>query len=1567
MASPNSPRNNSPDAAARLVEEHEVAVYSFLRTRVGSAALARALCLDVLVAVGGRGGLPSDAATLRGQVIEQAEKQLREHSAGQCGVSTIWRQACLAVDKKRGRVQKLKEHEAQRLLADLPPSQRQALQFCYGAGLSHQEIGQRMRRSATAVRSLLDQAREQFFRFGEHLPQGLPRRAAQNELTDQDLQQLNALLRRADVNGAALEELAAALDLEAFLWRANSRSRLSSMLILKRIRRRRWAPAAVLAVAACIVLIAGLYWVVRPNQKESAVLPAAKQPLKKKAASLKKRASPGQEKIASGNQPAPPASAPRLETRPEQTSSAEAGAVLPSKTEDASKELTATDPWSAVLRNETPPAFLDVCFNDFFQKGGNPTRAELMKWLAPAADADGVITETRRRYGRTSLIRGVFRIKAPWRQDTGFRFAIAANGVFQIHAFQGETGLSLVQYERNGVTWAAYKTRRAKAASQPSSRVLAATDGGRANRTGALGGGPYELRWRQGRLVLSRGDVVVLTAPMERPPEDVYLAGQATVAGLELIKTADFPLLENSPEPKSVDIAASPAWQKHLPDDARWQTPQPGVWKLERPAAGANAWVCAPLGQTGPYEVVLAVSHFTAGGGVCLGASSAEPQLLIRFQENDRGGGLGAAIVSPRDRRLHQTFPLTEKAPAPLVGGRAWLRLVFACGVMKCWLGVDGRHWAELGTAKISGRIGWIGLHCSQGKSGCGIQLDQLTLRELPNLNRLAGKDAREKASRVEADDLPRWKRQVLAQRPAEIDEAQWLRASILASLSGGCESRLGHALLDALLDSTPRSLAAEQRLKVLAEAALLTNFNQRGQLQALLDRYHRVGRSVLDAGQPKPFSFIRHALMTTPLLTRRVVLLGGEDLMRAELLASAAAGEWEDVSGSSREFRFFHLEERVAIQPWAEAAALRELGARREQNKPAKKSEKRFPERWRHPGNIQIDRRAYDIAADLDSLLASKSVSAAARRIAALDFSRPLGLAPRGEGLFVSPLVLTPSLLRSNESLRKAFQREAADVALLQVRQAMQDSDARRLNDLAAQFESTPAAKRAHRWLGDHALSRGAFAQARAHYRNALPRNTAAGVAASGSDDLLARLQLANAYLEAAPPSDGAKVAATFTAPVRFGGKQFSQQQFDAIAEQVRRRTFPRLAKTEPIPLTRKTIFAARRFTLQSLGPLALAAPRTEANQPRLPAAPLLGVSRVFNQTGSGALLSSPYGVAAFDIQNNRLAWSDQTFAASGEKAAENLLTAAPAVSGSAVFIRRQGRQGVLLVAYEMASGNIAWVSESSPDHQLVSDPVVVENQVIGVTAKSAAADGVELFATHWDRDSGAIVAQHKLLDLRAAPLRRLAAGLVRTPGGFLAAVGGCLIGWETEGRLLWVRRQFMAPPEDAESWRRGVAIVPYSGARGSEHFMVSQPGSPEICCVHQNTGALLWRRVFPELSAAPSKLGQTLLVRERFSIHALNQNTGGALWRRRVAERAVVLLAPAWSAVAILTNTGEETTRLEWFDANSGASQRVAAVAGSDGAHLQTLFTLSGRLFGVQASGKNAGLLELVALQVD
>ncbi len=1565
MASPNSPRNNSPDAAARLVEEHEVAVYSFLRTRVGSASSARALCLDVLVAVGGRGGLPSDAATLRGQVIEQAEKQLREHSAGQGGVSTIWRQACLAVDKKRGRLPKLQEHEAQRLLADLPPSQRQALQFCYGAGLSHQEIGQRMRRSEAAVRALLDKAREQFIRSSEHLPQGLPRRAAQNELTDQDLQQLNALLRQADASAAAaLEELADALDLEEFLWRANSRSRLSSMLVLKRIRRRRWTPAAVLAVAACIVLVVGLYWVVRPKQDKPIVRAASNQPRNKKAASLKKTASPGQEEIASGNQPAPPPSAPRLETRPEQISSAESGAVSPPKTEDASKELTATDPWSAVLRNETPPAFLDVCFNDFFQKGGNPTRAELMKWLTPAADADGVITETRRRYGRTSLIRGVFRIKAPWRHDAGFRFAIAANGVFQIHAFEGETGLSLVQYERNGVTWAAYKTRRAKAASQPLSGVLAATDEGRANRTGALGGGPYELRWRQGRLVLSRGDVVVLAAPMERPPEDVYLAGQATVAGLELIKTADFPLLEKSPEPKSVEISPAPQWQKHLADGARWRMLKPGVWKLERPAAGANVWACAPLEQAGPYEVVLALSHFTAGGGVCLGASSAEPQLLIRFQENDRGGGLGAAIVSPRDRRLHQTFPLTEKAPAPLVGQRAWLRLVFACGVMKCWLGVDGQHWGELGAAKISGRIGWIGLHCSLGKSGCGIQLDRLALRELPNLKRLVGKDVREKARRVDADDFPQWKRQVLAQRPAEIEETQWLRASILASLSGGCESRLGHALLDALLESTQRRLAAEQRLKVLAEAALLTDFNQRGQLQALLDRYHRVGRGVLEAGQPKPFSFIRHALMTTPLLTRRVVLLGGEDLMRAELLASAAAGEWEDVSGSSRQFRFFHLEERVAIQSWAEAASLRELGARREQNAPAEKSEKRFPERWRHPGNIPIDRRAYDIAADLDSLLASKSVLAAARRIAALDFSRPLGLAPREEGLFVSPLVLTPSLLRSNESLRKAFQREAADVALLQVRQAMQDSDARRLNDLAAQFESTPAAKRAQRWLGDYALSRGAFAQARAHYRSALPRNMATGVPAAGSDDLLARLQLAGAYLEAEPPRDGAPLA--LSAPVRFGGKPFSQQQFDAIAEHVRRRTFPHLEKTEPTPPTRKKRFAARRFRLQSLGPLALAAPKPETNQPRSPAATRLRVTQFFDQTERGALLSSPYGLAAFNIQNNRLVWADQTFAAAGEKSAENLLAATPAVSGSAVFIRRQGRQGVLLAAYEMASGKIAWVSESSPDHQLVSDPVVVENQVIGVTAKSAPADGVELFATHWDRDSGAVVAQHKLLDLRAAPLRRLAAGLVRTPSGFLAAVGGCLIGWETEGRLLWVRRQFMAPPEDAESWRRGVAIVPYSGARGSEHFMVSQPGSPEICCVHQNTGALLWRRVFPELSAAPSKLGQTLLVRERFSIHALNQNTGGALWRRRVAERAIVLLAPAWSAVAIVTNTGEET-RLEWFDANSGASQGVAAVARSDDAHLQTLFTLSGRLFGVRASGKNAGLLELVGLQVD
>ena len=62
--------------------------------------------------------------------------------------------------------------------------------------------------------------------------------------------------------------------------------------------------------------------------------------------------------------------------------------------------------------------------------------------------------------------------------------------------------------------------------------AITATDDDRCRRSEIRFGGPLELRYRDGELILSRGDIVLLAAPLAGPPTDVFLEGRATVQGI---------------------------------------------------------------------------------------------------------------------------------------------------------------------------------------------------------------------------------------------------------------------------------------------------------------------------------------------------------------------------------------------------------------------------------------------------------------------------------------------------------------------------------------------------------------------------------------------------------------------------------------------------------------------------------------------------------------------------------------------------------------------------------------------------------------------------------------------------------------------------------------------------------------------------------------------------------------------------------------------------------------------------------------------------------------------------
>src|SRR5690606_19833722 len=115
--------------------------------------------------------------------------------------------------------------------------------------------------------------------------------------------------------------------------------------------------------------------------------------------------------------------------------------------------------------------------------------------------------------------------------------------------------------------WAAYRGERTENEVQPSHIALIGTDDGRYERTWS---GPVELRYQAGTLILSRGDIRLLTVPFGDPPGEVYFDGRAWFRGIALYRSEPLPSLPENPHPFALRSLkpALMSWQQELPAEA---------------------------------------------------------------------------------------------------------------------------------------------------------------------------------------------------------------------------------------------------------------------------------------------------------------------------------------------------------------------------------------------------------------------------------------------------------------------------------------------------------------------------------------------------------------------------------------------------------------------------------------------------------------------------------------------------------------------------------------------------------------------------------------------------------------------------------------------------------------------------------------------------------------------------------------------------------------------------------------------------------------------------------------
>ncbi|NLF70603.1 MAG: PQQ-binding-like beta-propeller repeat protein [Candidatus Anammoximicrobium sp.] len=1189
-------------------------------------------------------------------------------------------------------------------------------------------------------------------------------------------------------------------------------------------------------------------------------------------------------------------------------------------------------PWQAALdATDAPPAALDVCFGEFDPGLFLPQADDVKKWFEPVAGQRWTVGNLRTKHGEAAAVEGLMRLRMPWRDDVALRLAVEKLSGFRIHFLHGEEGVTLAYYQRDQENcWVAYASRRRQDRARPEETAMAASDEGRAQRTGFVrDGGTFELRWRDGEVTLSRGDIALLRASLAGLPQEVLFEGKAVICGLAAVRSAGFAASED--EATAVSGGASPAqlpWTEKLTGEGRFERSPEGAVTLAADRATGAGWVTAPLPSAGIHEVLLEVDEATPGAGVFLGRQDGGPREVLRFVRN------------PVDKRVHLSLQTDaeaevrvqpiDKTPVPLAPGKAWIRLLYGCGVLRWWTSCDGRHWAqpERAVSSLSGPVTTIGLHYVPRTADCRIRLRRLSFRRLPELSGLADAALLPRAPPLaDAPHAGAWLTRAAESQPPEADVGAWRRTCAIRALGAGCSRTLGTSLLELLLDdAADRGLPTERQLALLNEAALLWDATSDQQfVENLLQRYRDLGLRAQGHRGLRPYSSIRRDLMTVPLVTPHRVQVANDPLIRAELIQLAHGCRWAEVRDFCRLLRYFRQSDICPLTRWAEGSGPPPVVGRRKWQRRATVSND-----WQEPLIEELSKETYNAVAELNALLESAAFDDAARLIASLDGDLFQGVAPhvRDRQLLASLPTAVAMALDAYPEFRAAVQKHYGDTSLLRVRRAVQENRLAAIQLATVQFAGLPAAAEAHRWLGDRALSIGWFDHAMAQYRRAAESADAPTLL-----DLAARHRLAAAML-------GREQGRPATAEIEIGGVQLTPAAFEELVGQVLKRNAPLPAEGAGNSALGQVVPRPSGFAVQ---------PRSKLDGPvgGEPSAEVIPNVRRFDVDWAGRQIavvldrdamyvSNRFQVAAYDANTGARVWQSPLPDGAPMRSQDwGLIRMRPLVTADRVITRLLYGQQPTVVCLDRSHGQLVWSVEFGAHEAPVSDPLWLQGRLAVLTLTRQETGESLLRWTILDPTSGSVVSQTELLRLNDVWWRRSCCEVTRRDDGFVAVLSGVTVCCDASGNLRWIRREMVLPPSNEQPpWVTQSFQPPLSA--GNDLYVL-QPGGCAVSRLDARSGQLAWSRLLVGAQRLLGVAGSRLIVQTDGGLRALAVDNGEPQWQHPLEQSLDAYLCDDTAVLYSCRRPAEDAPgkfrpQLVWVDAATGQSQEQTALRGLD-----------------------------------
>ena len=1010
----------------------------------------------------------------------------------------------------------------------------------------------------------------------------------------------------------------------------------------------------------------------------------------------------------------------------------------------------------------------------------------------------------------------------------------------------GPSAVLLRLYPSFHHAWAAYSVEFGAAAA-PSNAIpleLLATDNGRYRRSG---GGSFALHWSAGQVILSRGNLRLLTAPFAVQPSEVILDGDFR---LQDCRWHAFSAIPEDDEPGTSDeidpfvghpAAVSPVDESttlisdipHVNGDAPRKLAPPGRMRWERGGGeasvsledmpGGGVRLAAPAGRDAAYfaftlpdgalyEAELDIGRATPGTGIFLGDQEGKPFCGLQF---DRAANAGTVWIGFSDARRgsERKNRDPQREIVPVTQGKVRLRLLWGAGTLRWMISPDGVHWSFCGpfAERMDRKPRTLGVFLTS--AGQDRVLELQGIRVIVDRG-WAGWPSPDRLPLVprgiaQAENMERWWQEVRLARPLAVTPLEWIAACAWKTLSENPNIWLAPELLEAywlaLLDS---DLPFVEKLRISRILAGYMNPRDWGVWTRFYEQMEHAAIQAARRGEQNVFSQYAAIMMTAPLWSEWQRSAFSDALFRHELFAC-----------------IYHDEERAAVDLsllplfWAVPG---DDFVSRHLRRLAIGTAARYPQ-FSPPALVghtdfgvptsavaDDDKDAHLFWRELETVLREQAWREAAQRIWTVSASKnPSALFPhpdRGD-LFLSLSCLVRVLEERHPELKEALAGGYGEQSQVLLRESQRRGDERLAVSLTEGLPGLAAAGQAAEWLGDRRAVMGRFAEARSWYEIAV------AYAANESE----RQRIAEKQTRVLGGLDEED-------PIRLGMANLGEAagvHGDSDVGAAPEGSPGRITPLFEIP-------GDRMVRSDSL-------PERDFDWP----VRQLGVAAA----DDWLIIHNQRDVACYRSRDGNLLWEQRLGGDQGNRSVP-LAKMQPVVRGETVFCRRSTSRGPEVAALGILDGQVIW--NVLPLDAAVSDPWFVGRELFVLAAERRGAGHVGLVLVALDPERGTVLKRDALFELRRVWSEDLNLLIRATGGTFFAQGEGVIFRADYAGRVRWLREQPWIAPKDRSWWQAAPWFLPIATAPivSDGRVYAHQPGSWTVEALSTETGEPIWSR---------------------------------------------------------------------------------------------------------------------------